>query len=1537
MSDIEGTISLKQTGIEEIDSALKKLGITLTKIIDQTENLVDSFDSLKNIDFQNISHLRYGKTSLAYSRRSARDNEKADRIIDAGIKAEEKRIALLEEKNRILEKDNEQLRKIQQERNSIRAKNASTAVSEAARKQKESDELRKFRAYKNEHPDQFTNSKRNSGKYKAGTIIANATSQFSDQGLAGKALSSSGEVVGAGLMAGWAGAIAVGVTKIGAGIKDFTSSVTDAYANLEALKTQLSVVFGNETMSVSIFSETAQYATKSPYGVQQTTEIVTLLRQSGVEASRVMDTLKMLGDTAGGNMEKMKRIANNYAQIVSIGKASMLDMRQFAYAGIPIFEAVSNELGVSQSKLRKLISDGKVTAEIVEKVFKNMTGINGIFENATEKGAKTLKGRLQNLEDIKTLAKGTVGERYNRSGETYGGDSSKMRRIEMSEKFYDRINNLATFKNLETSVKSIEKRDSRAHEIDRILNQLKENPKENKALIEYLEAERQKLMSQWSRDDIRSNRAALWETKNNINKNGTITIDLSKYEKDLPDSNVNISDEIGYFDPESKLYTVDLGLLDKESLKVLQHFFKGIKVSEVLDNISYGLLTGGLYTLGDYFKGGFETLGINEFLTQVELAQKALDISPENKIWWQQRENIMTAQQVVDENSYLSKKSDSAANLISQLRNEWEELPEQKQKERDEELKKYEEIISQLKDINANTKDGILDFDKVSSDQLKEWSEKGYLTARVLDVGGDTERSASDLKLWAQQFQTRYNQIIDKWKGGNFDLGVDDSGKKMYQDLYFGTIKTDSKFGRIIHELNEGKVPLNMMNSLYQEMLQEIEDNIANSSGEFKERWEEILEAFRQASVEWKSTSENLDYIELSKFKNDDFIPLWKRILGNGLGISPLAITDTRGALDFYQNDTAVRQTAGSIFTAALKNGMSIDTLQSIISETKGLRKIKDGGDVWQVDWETVRKNLKNLSMSVSASTAVIDAYKSAKEKEYDTLVELVGSGIWAQESNGKHAKYISADQLDKEWLSDDDIGVNAFGERLENAEGEIVAELRDGIAYNKDGVALANQQLVITGKIFEEMKKRLPKIKQDLISADNVSAKNHVINQAVNNHKQEFLKHFIYGDTSIDSTLIHFGENYWDTVDSLIKNKVENYLNENTDSKYASYEDFLEKAMTNEKDVEIFELEIIRPVMEELRKLIYGNDILTYDTEELYKRNKQNIKIADIQTGESEKERTAWRTNGYFERKVMEQAGLDSTLPISDVYTQYGDDLKAAQALAKEGLENVKETALQNLEDITMKTLWDGFVSPFQIMGEDLLYLVDKTKTWTDVWKDLGGSMQSIAGELVEQTGTLATNAGLALVQSGALTQNWGMIAGGLALAAAGGFAAAFGQSIANYNKDNTKTDEAEKLKSITDQIKDILEQARSDAAYYENNLRHRTALGINEKFSYTSVNDAVITPRGEVVKTDPKDYLIATKTPQAIGGSTVVQPQISFNVIDNVGVKVKTEQKIKADGTIELKAVLMNAMDEYISTERSDEAFSVRKKRMEGIHSIM
>ena len=175
-------------------------------------------------------------------------------------------------------------------------------------------------------------------------------------------------------------------------------------------------------------------------------------------------------------------------------------------------------------------------------------------------------------------------------------------------------------------------------------------------------------------------------------------------------------------------------------------------------------------------------------------------------------------------------------------------------------------------------------------------------------------------------------------------------------------------------------------------------------------------------------------------------------------------------------------------------------------------------------------------------------------------------------------------------------------------------------------------------------------------------------------------------------------------------------------------------------------------------------------------------------------------------------------------------------------------------------------------------------------------------------------------------------MIAGGLALAAAGGAAAGLGSALNNTDS-NDSDDKTKRLEDLKDDLADLLRQARNDAIYYENTLRHKKAISANNALTMTSVHDAVITPSGQVVKTDPKDYLLATKTPKTlVGGGS---PTINFNVIDkSTGIRV-AEQRSKYNpetNTLEFTALIENKVKEVIATSAGDDAFAARAARQQG-----
>lgn len=114
--------------------------------------------------------------------------------------------------------------------------------------------------------------------------------------------------------------------------------------------------------------------------------------------------LKMFADVVAGSGGDFGNIAFNFAQIKQLGRSQGIDLKQFAYQNIPIFEELSNLIGKSTKEILKMSTEGKISFDIVAKAFENMTKEGGIYFGAVEARAKTFRGQWQiianKLEEI---------------------------------------------------------------------------------------------------------------------------------------------------------------------------------------------------------------------------------------------------------------------------------------------------------------------------------------------------------------------------------------------------------------------------------------------------------------------------------------------------------------------------------------------------------------------------------------------------------------------------------------------------------------------------------------------------------------------------------------------------------------------------------------------------------------------------------------------------------------------------------------------------------------------------------------------------------------------------------------------------------------------------------------------------------------------------------------------------------------------------------------------------------------------------------
>lgn len=1615
---ITGDASGFEKAVKQVEKTSKELTKNLTSVDKQVQKLTDHFNNLltgwngsiqlqqkaelpnyiRNGDVKKTSRINGVERSYITSRSSAiglQEIQKMNDLETAEVKkngnANRKLTRALAERTKAEANLTKEILKQKQtyasENQENKTRNSITNALNAQNRRNYLDMNKDWLAYRNEHPEQFV-SKIYNGKYQVGSAISEVGSIISQNGVAGRVAGDLLQIGGAFVISRVLG-FAVALTKVVSSVNDFAKAMTESYKAIEATKAQLSVVYNSRSMSDLAFQDISQYAVRSPFGIEQTAEMAILLKQSGVYSVDLLDTLKMIGDTAGGDMEKMKRIANNYAQIVSIGKASMLDMRQFSYAGVPIFEAVSKELGVTQQELRKLISDGKVTSEIIEKVFKNLTGANGVFENAVETGAKTLRARTTNLEDTKNLMLAEVGDFVYKIGEKTGGDSLAYGFLNISEQFYQGISKWANGQNIERDIKTLTQNRSKIAEYERLLELAKLNG--NTIHAEYLENEIKELKKQITIEDERSMNLASYNYKYNDyddlkrkaestrfnlmkDKNGkTISIDdivnadavgLSQYREARGYKKVFSNDDIEFalgllagtisYAKKEKEYPYlvtanGAGIAENSNgfTLYLQRVLSGLKNSGASFEFDDDLNNKDTYK---YLLDTFSSLD-EEFIRDYKKAiQLSKTITDGERLAHYENVTMTGQERAFSDVNKGSDKSNSIVNVAAEIKMAWEKSSEQQKKAEDEEKSLWAKTIEVIREIDKNTdENGVVDQSKLSTEQLFNYVNKGaFIGTKLNAVNTENAQVMAENKpiLYSQYtsaMQKVFKEIAD---AKNLSAYFVDSIRNPFNLLQKGVEKgfaTDKDF-----YIN--------FNKTFGEQTDAINEALKNPnlSDKDKEFYNKLLTILNLSTLKLTADTSikdiDLNTVFEEKNKVDEFVPLWKRILSSATGVSTSAITGTEQTLNFYHENLSTRNIVGNVLTELLKDGMNSKEVRKLTAYRTEESTLKgDTSTTWQIDWEKTRGEMSKFVNQIGVSTKGIEAWVNGLQGEIETYQTLLGSGILASETDGvKQAKYISAKQMDKNWISKDEQGVNAFGEVLRNAEGEIVADIREGIAYDKEGNELKNQQLEISGKIYDELEKHIKTVEDELKVSEDTLAKNTILNQlATQSYQPTVLNSFLRGGYEVSNFALNNPDSVMKFMRPLEDSEKEHFKVNN------ELELYLLGLSGNVEALMLFR-KLTEDASRKLKDFINSEDYKVLNNKVKETEHQQEIQNAVNIYNKIREEPSSWigwnendnnpeHKNGLagfqhrlVDKDVLEGLGI-SGVSVSEMAELVGvDESLMRQQLAAESMKNSLKEAALAMEELSVTATKGLFLTPFETLGENLGELIAGTKTWVKSLDDAKTKLRAIAGQMVSSLGTTLTECGLNIASAAAMEHNWGIVAAGLGLAALGGVASGFGSWLQSDDNNDDDDDKVEKLKDLKEGLADLLEQARSDALYYEKNLRHKTALGTNSSYSYQKVNDAIIAPNGNVISTAPDDYLIATKTPQNFANN---QTSVKINNIvnNNAGVQVRQEQRRNNDGSIDIITTLEESIGSYIASEKSDNAFMARELRMRGVSSIM
>lgn len=176
---------------------------------------------------------------------------------------------------------------------------------------------------------------------------------------------------------------------------------------MENEKTAVSfeVLLGSQDKAAGMLKDMSQYAASTPYEKMGLQEAGKMMLGFGISQEKIMPNLKMIGDIAMGDANKMNSLTLAYSQMSSAGKLTGQDLLQMVNAGFNPLNEISKMTGRSIKDLRDDMEKGKISADMVTAAFQHATGPGGLFYNMTEKIGKTIGGRLSTaIDNLKEVA-----------------------------------------------------------------------------------------------------------------------------------------------------------------------------------------------------------------------------------------------------------------------------------------------------------------------------------------------------------------------------------------------------------------------------------------------------------------------------------------------------------------------------------------------------------------------------------------------------------------------------------------------------------------------------------------------------------------------------------------------------------------------------------------------------------------------------------------------------------------------------------------------------------------------------------------------------------------------------------------------------------------------------------------------------------------------------------------------------------------------------------------------------------------------------
>ena len=192
-------------------------------------------------------------------------------------------------------------------------------------------------------------------------------------------------------------------------VKSLLSGIVKTRGEFQLMDTSIQTLLGNKEKADALMKQVKEYATISPLELKDVSAATQMMLGFNIEAEKVPRFLRAIGDVSMGEARKFNSLTLAFSQMSSAGKLMGQDLNQMINAGFNPLSIMAEKTGKSIAVLKKEMSDGAISTEMVQQAFIDATSAGGKFYNMSENASKTINGQLSILSD-------TIDAVYNKIG-----------------------------------------------------------------------------------------------------------------------------------------------------------------------------------------------------------------------------------------------------------------------------------------------------------------------------------------------------------------------------------------------------------------------------------------------------------------------------------------------------------------------------------------------------------------------------------------------------------------------------------------------------------------------------------------------------------------------------------------------------------------------------------------------------------------------------------------------------------------------------------------------------------------------------------------------------------------------------------------------------------------------------------------------------------------------------------------------------------------------------------------------------------------